>query len=105
MVCLENFYKETGLSRTMFGDIAGVSSDTLRKYEWSNTDRMRKSTIEKIEGYARKALSIGLRIEPLHFGNGWTVRWERPIPDEMSMKSINYYNSIQFIRGLLDRGC
>lgn len=75
MVCLEDFYKETGMSRSFLSRIINVSEDTLKKYEWSDTDRMRQSTIDKIENGVHALSDIYLKVECLHFGNGWTVYW------------------------------
>jgi hypothetical protein len=96
MVCLEKLYQETGLSRSLFSDISEVSTASLKKYEWSDTDKMRKSTIEKIEIAARRCTEHSLKVKPLHFGNGWLMIWDSR-PEGYRLQSNCYYNGIRFV--------
>ena len=97
MVCLEKLYQETGLSRSLFSDISGVSTDSLKKYEWSDTDRMRKSTIDKIETAASRCAEHSLKASDLHFGNGWQLTWDSR-PEGFRLQSNCYYNGIRFVQ-------
>ena len=73
MVCLERFYEETGLSRAMLAEASGVSVDSLRKYEWSDTDRMRGKTIDKIEAAVAKLTAVDLRAHHVAFEGKWVL--------------------------------
>lgn len=96
MLCLEKFYQDTGYSRSLLSDILDVSEDTLRKYERSNTDRMRESTIRKIEDGVPKILESGVKVTPMHFGHNFAiVEWSDPMPHKMAMSR---YEVAMFIR-------
>ena len=96
MVCLEDFYRETGFSRALLGKVLGISTDTLRKYEWSDTDRMRRSTVEKIEDGVHKLEPFGFQVMDLHFGQGFMVCWNNPEPGK---RHVSGDCVAQFIRG------
>ena len=78
MICLEKFYEEYGFSRTLLAECIKVSVSTLRKYECSNTDHMRKSTIDKIETGVGRMKELNLHVDYLHFGKGCVLYWDDP---------------------------
>ena len=81
MICLEEFYEKTGFSRSFLGEVVGVSPDSLKKYEWSNIDHMRQSTIDKIETGVTAILNAGVHVHvypPHYFWSSspeWVVTW------------------------------
>lgn len=103
MVCLEDFYKTTGFSRSFFGEVIEVSPSTLKKYEWSNTDNMRRSTIEKIEEGAKAILDSEIQVHvcpPGYFCNSpiWVVTWKG---GKYRGNSIGLAKMVRGIAGLL----
>lgn len=100
MANLKKLCQETGLSKTLFCDIAGVSTNSLRKYERSGADHMRKTTVDRIETAARLCEEHLIEVIDLHFGNGRIIRTDN---DRVgyTLESSWYHTGIRVVRGML----